>query len=226
MKPGTNGRRPRGRPNRKQHGGHSRPNNFDSSGPEGRVRGNAHQVYERYIAMARDAVSASDRVAAETYYQYAEHYFRVLNASTDPQQNGQAQPDRQGGDNRQNDGRQNDGRQNDGRQNDGRRNDNRQDRGRQDGRRANEAQNRDPAGNGEQPIIPAANSQDAPSPTPQQQPAEIEAQRRQPRRKAPADKIASTNGAAPAPEKAEVQPEPKPDGDSKTASVQPALTND
>lgn len=53
---------------------------FDSSGPEIRVRGNAHQVMEKYLAMARDAASQGDRVAAENYYQHAEHYFRVINA--------------------------------------------------------------------------------------------------------------------------------------------------
>jgi len=85
MRQGQGGRRPRGRPNRKQHGGgSSRPHSFDSNGPEGRVRGNAHQVYERYVALARDALSAGDRIAAETYYQHAEHYFRIMNASTDP----------------------------------------------------------------------------------------------------------------------------------------------
>ena len=85
MRQGPNGRRPRGRPNRKQHGGPSRPNSFDSSGPEGRIRGNAHQVYEKYVALARDAISAGDRVSAETYYQHAEHYFRIVNSSTDPE---------------------------------------------------------------------------------------------------------------------------------------------
>lgn len=63
-------------------GGGGRPNQlFDSSGPEGRIRGNAHQVLERYLAMARDASSQGDRVAAENYYQHAEHYFRVINAN-------------------------------------------------------------------------------------------------------------------------------------------------
>ncbi len=97
MRQGSNGRRPRGRPHRKQHGGTPRHNNLDSSGPEGRVRGNAHQVYEKYIGLARDALSAGDRVAAESYYQYAEHYYRVLNARTDPQPNGEDQPGRQSG---------------------------------------------------------------------------------------------------------------------------------
>lgn len=84
MRQGPSGRRPRGRPNRKQHGGPPRANNYDSNGPEGRIRGNAHQVYEKYVALARDALSGGDRVSAETYYQHAEHYFRIINSSTDP----------------------------------------------------------------------------------------------------------------------------------------------
>lgn len=65
-----------------------RPNNFqprnstfESSGPEGKIRGSAYQVIDRYQALARDALSAGDRVAAENYLQHAEHYFRVLAAS-------------------------------------------------------------------------------------------------------------------------------------------------
>ena len=85
MRQGPNGRRPRGRPNRKQHGGPSRPNTFDSAGPEGRVRGNAHQVYEKYVTLARDAMSSGDRIMAEAFFQHAEHYFRIVNASTDPE---------------------------------------------------------------------------------------------------------------------------------------------
>lgn len=57
-----------------------RSQTFDSSGPDIRVRGNAHQVMEKYLAMARDAASQGDRVSAENYYQHAEHYFRVINA--------------------------------------------------------------------------------------------------------------------------------------------------
>ncbi len=67
---------------------------FDSSGPEVRVRGNAHQVMEKYLAMARDAHSQGDRIAAENYYQHAEHYFRVINnaAANNPNANGQRRP--------------------------------------------------------------------------------------------------------------------------------------
>ena len=83
MRQTTGGRRPRGRPNRKQHLS-SRNQTFDSNGPEVRVRGNAHQVYEKYLALARDATASGDRIAAEGFYQFAEHYFRILSDSTDP----------------------------------------------------------------------------------------------------------------------------------------------
>jgi hypothetical protein len=53
---------------------------FESSGPSVKIRGNAYQVFERYIALAREAASAGDRIAAENFYQHAEHYFRIMNA--------------------------------------------------------------------------------------------------------------------------------------------------
>ena len=53
---------------------------FDSNGPDGRIRGTAQQVMERYLALARDATSQDDRVTAENCYQHAEHYLRLLNA--------------------------------------------------------------------------------------------------------------------------------------------------
>jgi hypothetical protein len=56
-----------------------RMQNFDSNGPDVRIRGNAFQVTEKYQALARDAASAGDRVLAESYLQHAEHYQRMLN---------------------------------------------------------------------------------------------------------------------------------------------------
>lgn len=44
-----------------------------------RVRGNAHQLLEKYKTLARDAAQQGDRVTAEYYLQYADHYYRVLN---------------------------------------------------------------------------------------------------------------------------------------------------
>ena len=38
---------------------------FDSNGPSVKIRGNAYQVFERYIALAREASSSGDRIAAE-----------------------------------------------------------------------------------------------------------------------------------------------------------------
>lgn len=55
---------------------------FDSNGPDVRIRGNAHQVYEKYLSLARDATAQGDRVAAENYFQHAEHYYRIINAHT------------------------------------------------------------------------------------------------------------------------------------------------
>jgi len=71
------------RPPQQQQGGSQRSQTFDSHGPGERVRGSASQIYERYVALARDAARGEDRVASENYYQYAEHYFRINNASGD-----------------------------------------------------------------------------------------------------------------------------------------------
>jgi Domain of unknown function (DUF4167) len=56
---------------------------FDSNGPNVKIRGNAYQVFERYLALAREASASGDRIAAENLYQHAEHYFRVMNANGD-----------------------------------------------------------------------------------------------------------------------------------------------
>ena len=63
---------------------------FDSNGPNVKIRGNAYQVFERYVALAREAQAGGDRVAAENLYQHAEHYFRIMNAMGEGQ--GQAPP--------------------------------------------------------------------------------------------------------------------------------------
>ena len=51
---------------------------FVSSGPDVRVRGNAHQVFDKYQALAREAAASGDRIQAEAYWQYADHYFRMI----------------------------------------------------------------------------------------------------------------------------------------------------
>jgi hypothetical protein len=55
---------------------------------DNRQRGNATQLLEKYRALARDAQQAGDRVTAEYYLQYAEHYFRILGDYRDRQPEG------------------------------------------------------------------------------------------------------------------------------------------
>ncbi len=87
----------------RQYGGNvplNRNHVFDSSGPDLRIRGTAQQLFEKYLQLGRDATGSGDRVMAESYFQYAEHYFRILNAINQAsQQNAQAhggQPQHQG----------------------------------------------------------------------------------------------------------------------------------
>ena len=67
----------------------NRNHSFDSSGPDVRVRGTAQQLFEKYLQLGRDATSGGDRVMAESYFQHAEHYFRILNAMNQAVQGGQ-----------------------------------------------------------------------------------------------------------------------------------------
>lgn len=51
---------------------------FDSSGPEGKVRGTPQQIIDKYLTLARDAQLSGDRVAEQAFLQHAEHYTRML----------------------------------------------------------------------------------------------------------------------------------------------------
>ena len=68
-------------------GGGGEPQHFninrtiDSNGPDIKIRGNAHHIYEKYLQLARDANSSGDRVMAENYLQHAEHYYRMIMAA-------------------------------------------------------------------------------------------------------------------------------------------------
>ena len=55
--------------------------NFESNGPDVKIRGNAAHIAERYVQLARDATATGDSVMAENYLQHAEHYFRILSAA-------------------------------------------------------------------------------------------------------------------------------------------------
>ena len=54
---------------------------YESNGPDVKIRGTASHVAEKYLQLARDAQSSGDPVAAESYYQHAEHYFRLIAAA-------------------------------------------------------------------------------------------------------------------------------------------------
>ena len=59
----------------------SKSHTFESNGPDGKIRGTAQQVLDKYLALGRDATTSSDPVSAEGYFQHAEHYYRVLHAN-------------------------------------------------------------------------------------------------------------------------------------------------
>ena len=60
--------------------------NYESNGPDVKVRGNAAHIAEKYLQLARDAQSSGDSVMAENYLQHAEHYFRIISAAQQAQQ--------------------------------------------------------------------------------------------------------------------------------------------
>lgn len=130
---------------------------FESSGPEGKVRGTPQQVIEKYQQLARDAQLSNDRVAAENFSQHAEHYTRLLGeaqremaAEQEARQQQFAQNGGQNGNNAQGNAN---GNNNGNRDRDNRDRDNR-DRDQRDQRPWRDDRTQD-AGGGEQPDIPA-----------------------------------------------------------------------
>ena len=65
---------------------------YESNGPDIKIRGTASHVAEKYVQLARDARSSGDPVAAENYYQHAEHYFRLIAAAQEQFRQSQPQP--------------------------------------------------------------------------------------------------------------------------------------
>lgn len=80
MKHGPNPRRGRNRGTGKRNPS-SRNQSFESNGPDGKIRGTAQQVLDRYLVLGRDASTAGDPVTAESFYQHAEHYHRLVSAA-------------------------------------------------------------------------------------------------------------------------------------------------
>ena len=91
MRPQQQNRRMRGRNNSGGGGNNNNNNNrkgpnpltrnYESNGPDVKIRGSAQQIAEKYAQLARDAHSSGDRVMAENYLQHAEHYNRIIAAA-------------------------------------------------------------------------------------------------------------------------------------------------
>src|SRR5437588_1249334 len=103
MRNGQNNKRMRNRNNNNNNNNNRRGQNpmtrvFESNGPDIKIRGTASHVAEKYVQLARDARSSGDPVAAENYYQHAEHYFRLIAAAQEQfRQNQPQQPPRPDG---------------------------------------------------------------------------------------------------------------------------------
>ena len=88
MRPNHQNKRMRGR-NRGNGGGGGGggkgPNpltrSYESNGPDVKVRGTAQNIAEKYVQLGRDAQATGDHVAAESFFQHAEHYFRLIAAA-------------------------------------------------------------------------------------------------------------------------------------------------
>src|SRR5665213_1347116 len=99
MRNGQNNKRMRNRNNNPNRGDGGRRGGqnpmtrvFESNGPDIKIRGTASHVAEKYVQLARDARSSGDPVAAENYYQHAEHYFRLIAAAQEQFRQNQPQP--------------------------------------------------------------------------------------------------------------------------------------
>ena len=77
---------------------HNNPNrHYESVGPDVKIRGSAQQVLEKYQQYARDAQTSGDRVLSEAYFQFAEHYQRIVAKQAEAKDRQQSQSQQRGG---------------------------------------------------------------------------------------------------------------------------------
>ena len=86
MRQPQNAKRGRGRGRRGNTSGNlnhlpNRNTSHESNGPDVKLRGNAQQLHEKYMALAHDAATSGERISAEAYTQFADHYFRLHQAA-------------------------------------------------------------------------------------------------------------------------------------------------
>lgn len=80
MRPNHQNKRMRGR-NRNGKGPNPLSRTYESNGPDVKVRGTAQHIAEKYMQLGRDASATGDHIAAENYFQHAEHYLRLIAAA-------------------------------------------------------------------------------------------------------------------------------------------------
>lgn len=78
--------RGRGNNNRNANNRNQLNRSMESNGPDVRIRGTAAHIAEKYSQLANDAQTAGDTVAAQSYWQFAEHYNRLVAAAQAAQQ--------------------------------------------------------------------------------------------------------------------------------------------
>jgi hypothetical protein len=59
---------------------------MESNGPDVRIRGTAAHIAEKYTQLANDTLTAGDTVGAQSYWQFAEHYNRLVATAQAAQQ--------------------------------------------------------------------------------------------------------------------------------------------
>jgi len=87
--------RSRSNKNRNRSLGNSINRVFDSSGPDGKVRGTPQQIIDKYNQLARDSQLSNDRVSTENFQQHAEHYVRLLSEAQREMDSRREQQDRE-----------------------------------------------------------------------------------------------------------------------------------
>ncbi|MAJ13397.1 MAG: hypothetical protein CMN44_00285 [SAR116 cluster bacterium] len=74
----NNGRRRHRGQNRRNFNNLNKNTVIESFGPLSQIRGNVQQLNEKYNSLGNDAASNDDKILSESYYQFADHYHRLL----------------------------------------------------------------------------------------------------------------------------------------------------
>ena len=94
-------RRPKGRNNSRRNGrrNYARPSHVIKLNEQGRsfnhqrvkFNGNASKLYEKYKKLALESLSTGDKILAESYFQHADHFARMLPVQVETNQSSQTE---------------------------------------------------------------------------------------------------------------------------------------